>query len=149
VTLVLAVLAILYVAYKLRARLEGGAGPRVVTADLCLEFSDEELSSWGLSRELMRALELRHYKESAYDDRGPHDGRLMRPLRPPHQFATQAPGTPGVRRPVRHASRSRRAPRRARPSRRARPAARAAADPEPAAPRCPAPRDLLHEGGVR
>lgn len=145
--LFLAVLAVLALAYRLRAKptakLNGGLD--LDTADLCLEYSDEELSSWGLSREQMRALELKHYDETAYDDSGPDDGRTMRPLRPLYQFPMGRRGNPKVRRPVRHACRSRRAPRRARPSRRARPAARASADPDPA-PRRPL-RAFLHEGG--
>jgi hypothetical protein len=165
-TVVLAIVAVLYVAIRLRAgasrpgahtspgvrtcgSTSGGDGRlEMPTADdeLCLEYSDEELESWGLSREQMRALELQHYEESAFDDNGPEDGRRMRPLRPPYRFHLGRRATPRVHRPMRRSSYSRRAPRRARPSRRARPAARTAPDPEPA-PACLGLRDLFQEGG--
>src|ERR1700722_7722429 len=113
-SLLLAVLALIHVAYRLRARppaqLEGGVN--LDTVDLCLEYSDEELACWGLSRGQMRALELRHFEESAHDHRGPDDGGRMRPLRPPHRFPLGRRGTPRVHRPMRRSSYSRRAPRR-------------------------------------
>jgi hypothetical protein len=149
-TLFLVVFAVLVVTYRFRARpsakLEGNTGSTLDSADLCLEFSDEELESWGLSREQMRALELRHYEESAFDDNGPEDARMMRPLRPPYRFSMGRRGTPRMHRPMRRSPYSRRAPRRARPSRRARPATRTAPDPEPA-PACLGLRDLFQEGG--
>jgi hypothetical protein len=149
VTLLLALLAVLGIAFKRRerrAKRERDTNPPLETEDPCPEFTDEELWSWGFSsRADFRAAELRHYAQTAYDDSGPDDGRMMRPLRPPYQFPPQPRGSTRVRRPVRHASRSRRSPRRARPSRRARSASQASADPEPA-PGCPASRDL-REGG--
>jgi hypothetical protein len=153
-TLVLAILAVVYIALRLRAERSSICRPgcgraRIIPdGDLCLEYSDEELESWGLSREQMRAAELRHYEDCAHDNNDPDDRRMMRLLRPPYQFPPMARVTHRVRRPVRHASRSRRAPRRARPSRRARPAPRASADPEPV-PGRRGPRDLLQEGGAR
>lgn len=152
-TLVLAVLAIVYVGYRLRARprakLDSDTTPPLETEDPCPEFSDEELWSWGFcSRAAFRTAELKHYAETACEDSGvtEEQWRQYHGL-PLHQTAPKGRHARRVRQPMRQASRSRRAPRRARPSRRARPAAPASADPDPA-PRCLTSRDL-HEGGTR
>jgi hypothetical protein len=82
------------------------------------------------SRADLRDAEIRHFEESAHEDRGVSESEWRRY----HGFArTQlAPKIRGTRvRPImRQRSRSRRAPRRVRVSRRARPAS-ASADPEP------------------
>lgn len=168
-TLVLAIIAVLYATIRLRGGASGrpsktrpgqrartcrpafgGYGRACMTpaADACEEYSDEELWSWGFSsREQFRAAEVRHYEESAHEGRGVS----VEEWRRYHGFPLHG-GTPKIRgsrvRPrMKQGSRSRRAPRRARPSRRTRPASRASGDPAPP-PRCPARRDLLHEGGA-
>jgi hypothetical protein len=148
-TLVLVVLALIYVACRLRARpstvLDGGD---LETEDPCPEYADEQLWSWGFAtRAQFRAAEVAHFEQSGYADPGVSDQewRTYHGL-PQRQDAPRTRGTTRVRLPLRRASRSRRAPRRARPSRRARPATRAAADPDPARA-CRGLPDLLQEGG--
>jgi hypothetical protein len=152
-TLVLAIIAVLYATIRLRRRASGGHRPSKTrlrqrartcrpalggygracmtpAADAYEEYSDEELWSWGFSsRADFRAAEISSFQESAHEGRSVSESEWRRyhglPLRQP------TPKT-GLRvcPIIRQRSRSRRAPRRVRVSRRARPAS-ASADPEP------------------
>lgn len=148
-TLVVAFVALLIAALRLRARPSTKlAGYMMEIADFCPEFDDEEIWSMGFaSRAEFRVAEIRHFEESAHEDRGVSEleWRQYHGL-PLHQPTPKIRG-PRTRPAMRQRSRSRRAPRRARASRRARPASRTSGDPAPP-PWCPARRDLLHEGGA-
>jgi hypothetical protein len=148
-TLVLALLASLVIAYRLRASPSAKAkgDVDVATDNACAEYSEEQVWSWGFaSRADLHAAETRHFEESAHEGRSVsrEEWRRYHGL-PPQPSSTKIRGT-GVQPLMGQRSRSRRAPRRARVARRASPASRAAADPEPAPGQ--APSDLLHEGGL-